>query len=245
MVRKTVLVAGILTFCAAAQSPSEPPTLLRVIRSLSRPGAEANVIQPYVHAKAAVQVIGMTAIAGMPEAWLVEAHDSFASIEDLDKTLGAVIAGGAASVMASGPDDLLTPSRTLIAIYRPEWSYRPEEALKIVARATYFHVSIYRSLSGANADFAELNRERRSGLESVNLDRPDMVCEVISGAPAGTYLVLAPLMSLRTLDDGIAVRTVHSPDPARGGKKAAETDVTREHLLFRVEPRMTYVPQAQ
>src|SRR5260370_692454 len=136
---KTVLVVGIITVCAAAQSPSEPPTLLRVIRSLARPGAEANAVQPYVHAKAAVQVIGMTAIAGMP----------------------------------------------------------------------------------------------------------DIGYEVISGAPAGTYLVLAPLTSLRTLDDGIAVRTVRSPDPARGGKKAAETGVTREHLLFRVEPRMTYTPEAQ
>src|SRR5258707_15768163 len=94
---KTVVVAGILILCAAAQSSSEPPTLLCVIRSLSRPGGEANAIQPYVHAKAAVQVIGMTAIAGMPESWLVEAHDSFASIEDLDKNIGAVMAGGAAS----------------------------------------------------------------------------------------------------------------------------------------------------
>src|SRR5258707_15776104 len=118
---KTVVVAGILILCAAAQSSSEPPALLRVIRSLSRPGAEANAVQPYVHAKAAVQVIGMTAIAGMPEAWLVEAHDSFASIEDLDRTLGAVMAGGGAGGMTSGPGGLPTPPRGAIALFWPGW----------------------------------------------------------------------------------------------------------------------------
>jgi hypothetical protein len=240
---KTVFVAGILIFCAIGQSSSEPPTLLRVIRSVARPGLEANVIQPYVNAKAPVMVFGMTAITGMPETWLVEAHDSFASIEDLDKTLGAVVPGGAASVMATGPDDLLTPSRAMIAIYRPEWSYRPQEALQLVSKATYYHVSIYRSLSGADADFAEVNRERRAGLASVNLDRPDIAYEVIGGAPSGTYLVLAPLTSLRTLDDGIAARSVRGG--GGGGAAAAKAGVTREHLLFHVEPRMGYVPEAQ
>src|SRR5258708_38507061 len=102
-VMKTVFVAGILTICAAGQSSSEPPTLLRVIRTVSRPGMEANTIQPYVRAKAPVMVFGMTAITGMPETWLVEAHDSVASIEDLGKTLGAGVPGGAASGVATGP----------------------------------------------------------------------------------------------------------------------------------------------
>src|SRR5450759_1433558 len=116
---KAVLIAGLSIFCAAAQSSSEPATLLRVIRSVSRPGLEAAAVQPYVNAKAAVTVFGMTALAGAPETWLVEAHDSFASIEDLDRTLVRVVPGGAASVMAAGPDDLLTPSRTCLLYTSP------------------------------------------------------------------------------------------------------------------------------
>jgi hypothetical protein len=238
---KAVLIAGLTIVSAAAQSSSEPATLLRVIRTVSRPGLEAAAVQPYVNSKAAVTVFGMTALAGAPETWLVEAHDSFASIEDLDRTLVRVVPGGAASVMVAGPDDLLTPSRTLIAIYRPEWSYRPQEALPMILKATYFHVSIYRSLT--DADFAEVTRGRRTGMERVNLDRPDIAYEVISGAPSGTYLVFAPLASLRTLDDGIAARAAHRESGGSGA--AAKAGVTREHLLFHVEPRMSYVGVSQ
>ena len=42
---------------------------------------------------AAVNVIGMTSVTGLPETWLVEAHYSFASVEDLDQRISAAVAG--------------------------------------------------------------------------------------------------------------------------------------------------------
>jgi hypothetical protein len=64
-----------------------------------------------------------------------------------------------------------------------------------------------------------------------------MAYQVISGATAGTYLFLAPLTSLKSLDDGIARTPIH----AESSKAAVENEIGRVHLLFRVEPAMSYV----
>jgi len=65
----------------------------------------------------------MTAMTGLPETWLLEAHQSFASIEDLDRGLTA-FAPLLPTADSAGPfqDDVLAPSRTMIATYRPGWS---------------------------------------------------------------------------------------------------------------------------
>jgi hypothetical protein len=241
---KTILLAGILASSIAAQTLTEPPPFLQLIR---KPRIGASPIRPYAEARAAVNVIGMTAVTGTPEVWLMEAHLAFASIEDLDKAVSAVAPAGALNEsLSQTQEDVLPPGRTLIALYRPEWSYRSPQAIRMFPAARYFHVSIYRIRPGADAEFGELVRLRRLAMDKANLDRPDVAYQVISGAPAGTYVFLAPLTSLRTLDDGVAKMPVFAEAfgaaEERGGKKlAAEAEISREHLLFRVEPRISWV----
>ena len=184
----------------AAQTLTEPPPFIQLIR---KPRIGAAPIRPYAEARAAVNVIGMAAVTGTPEVWLVEAHLAFASIEDLDKAVSAVAPAGALNEsLSQTPEDVLPPGRILIALYRPEWSYRSPQAIRMFPAARYFHVSIYRIRPGADAEFGELVRLRRLAMDKANLDRPDVAYQVISGAPAGTYVFLAPLTSLRTLDGG-------------------------------------------
>jgi hypothetical protein len=68
----------------------------------------------------------------------------------------------------------------------------------------------------------------------------------VSGAPAGTYVFLAPLVSLKTLDDGVADTPVYAEGIADArvktrNKVAPDSELGREHLLFRVDPRLSYV----
>ena len=223
----------LLAVFATAQTPAEPPALVRVIRSPLQPYSKL-----YADSHAAVTVLGMTSISGPSETWLIEAHDSFATIEDLDKAFSAVAPSGNLAPFALASDDVLAPSRTVIALYRPGWSYRPEEALKLLPKMRYFQVSIYRNRSGDDDAFAALVRSRAAGLDRINLDRPDIAYEVVSGAPSGTYLLLTPLVSLKTLDDSLAVRAGRS-DGARNS--AGRSEIGREHLLFRIDPRISYV----
>jgi len=186
----------------------------------------------------------MTSITGPAETWLIEAHNSFASIEALDKALHPFL-----SEMPSVgqpdqlPGDVLAASRSLIALYRPAWSYRPDQAIRLFPKARYFLVSIYLVRPGAEADFFESVRLRKGNLDSVNLDRPEIAYQVISGAPAGTYLFLAPLTSLKTLDEGLARTStyVESNPPGAKAGNGAQGEISRGRLLFRMEPGMSYV----
>ena len=231
---KTVLLGGILAFSAAAQAPTEPPPILQLIR---RPGAVIAPIRPYADARAAVDALGMVSITGPPEAWQIELHQSFASIEDLDKAVGPV---------APAQADPLALSSTLIAFYRPGWSYRADQAIRMFPRAHYFHITIYQVRPDAENDLGELVKLRRIGSDSVNLDRPDLAYQVVSGAPSGTFIFLAPLTSLKTMDEGVAETPVYAEGAAAAraktaSKVSADGEISREHVLFRVEPRMSYV----
>lgn len=233
---KTALSALFACVCVLAQSSGEPPSLVRLIRSFP-----ARVqTPPYADAHAAVTVLGLMPVSGPSETWLVEMHDSFASIENIDKALGGTFESLGARPELAG-DDVLSPSRALVALYRPAWSYRPEEAMRLLPKAHYFQVSIFRN-HGDEAAFGEVVRSRKAGLDSINLDRPDIVYEVVSGAPSGMYLILAPLTGLRALDEGLANR-ISDGRTQETAKKSAAADISREHLLFRIEPRMSYVSE--
>jgi hypothetical protein len=244
-VMRTLILCGLVAACAGAQSTTDPPPILQLVR---KPTGGVGLSRPYGEAGAAVNVIGMAAITGLPETWLVEAHGSFASIEDLDRGLSSVpVRPGAPSDALQ--DDVLLPSRTMIALYRPGWSYRPAEVMRLWPRARYVRVSILRIRPGTEADFGELVRLRKATRESVNLDRPDLAYKVISGAPGGTFVFLSPLQSLRTFDEGVAALPVSAEGLAAarakdGPKIELDSEISEEDLLFRIDPRISYVSDA-
>jgi hypothetical protein len=233
---RSLATAVLLTSAAAAQGPSDPPPLLQIIRIPA--GARAG--RPYESAKSAVDVIGITSITGLPETWLIEAHQNFASIEDLDLALQAHATARPANQFgeALAADELPGAPRTLIAAYLPNYSYRPGEATRNLPKARYFRVSIYRVRPGTVDFMNSLQLQRRRDYDQVNLDRPELAYRVISGAPAGAYLVLAPLASLRQIDEGM-LRLPSYLEPA--SDQTPDNALGREHLLFRVDPQISYV----
>jgi len=238
------LLAAILTSLGGAQSLSDVPPIVQLVR---KPGTGGASLKPYANSQAAINVIGMASVTGLPETWLVESHFSFASVEDLDQRISAV--SPVRSLGDTGDplqDDVLMPSRTMLALYRPNWSYRPDQAIRMFPRARYFQVSLFRIRPGTESEFGELIRLRRATADVINLDRPDLAYQVISGAPAGTFVFLAPIASLRNFDDGVNPVPVFAEGLANarakdGSKIAADTEMSREHVLFRVEPRISYV----
>src|SRR5205807_1873388 len=78
------------------------------------------------------QSLAMKTIAGAPQAWFIEPHDSMASIEKLDKDIEKMTALSAQNdAMSAQEGDLLTGTRTMIAVYRPDLSYLPSNALPV------------------------------------------------------------------------------------------------------------------
>jgi hypothetical protein len=219
---------------AAAQTLTEPPPLLRLHR---RPGAAS--VRSYADARIPVNVVGMAAITGPPETWLMEVHDSFASIENVDGSLGPLASFGTPDNPDQSSGDILAAARSLIAVYRPHYSYLPEQAIQALGKARYCEVTIYRVPPGSEGPFAEMVKSRRIMFNSINLDRPDLAYYVLSGAAAGTYVFLAPLASLKVLDEGLAKVPAHAEVSfAEAAKTGA---ITREHLLFRIDPATSWV----
>jgi hypothetical protein len=104
-------------------------------------------------------------------------------------------------------------------------------------------VTLYRIRPGAEADFSDALRTRKDIFDSINLDRPEIAYQIISGAPSGTYLLLAPLASLRVLDEGLPLRSLHAESRAAGAvnKARADFELSRGQVLFRVQPQISYV----
>jgi hypothetical protein len=231
---KTILLAVLAVCAAVAQSLTEPPPLVRLHRRLGTASA-----RPYADARSPVNVVGMAAVTGPPENWLIEVHDSFASIEAVDKSIHPPIPAGAMDDTGQSSGDILAGSRSLIAVYRPGFSYLPEQAVETLRRARYCQISIYQVHPGSESEFSELVKSRRIMFNSINLDRPDMAYYVLSGSVSGTYVFLAPLASLKVLDDGLA----KAPDYAKNiaAESVKTGGLTREHLLFRVEPAASWV----
>ena len=147
--------------------------MIRILRYPAR-AARTDLIRPYAEGGTAVQVLGLTAISGPPEKWLIEGHDSFASLQAVDSALSSATRGDA-------PADYLPFSASAIAAYRPGLSYRPEEAIRLLPKARYINASVYRIRADSSEEFAQLIGARRRALDSVNLDRPEIAYQVISG----------------------------------------------------------------
>jgi hypothetical protein len=239
--REMRLLAAILGACTIAHA--EPPTLIRLVRNVPNNGS---TIQPYINGKAAAIVLGWQSVSGLQETWLTELHDSFASIEDIDRALIGYLNDSRAGNTFSGYDDILPASRTMIGLYRPGLSYRSEEAAKGLPKARYLLVSIYRIRPGRDADFAELVKLRRAHYDTINLDRPEICYQVLSGAASGTFVFLTPLNSLKSMDDGLArtppyAEALRDANATTGRKIAAETEIGHESLIFRLDPRISSV----
>ncbi len=225
--RRLALWAVMLGCCALAQA--DPPSLVRVIRNSTLD------VRSYADAKTDVTVLGMTAASGPSESWYLEMHDSFASIEAVDKTFSIPRAAVPYS------DDVVPPSTTIIALYRQQLSHRADEAVKNMPKARYFLFSIHRIRSGAQAGFVDLVRMRRSHFESINIDQPEIAYQVMAGAPSGTFIFITPLASLKTFDDGLAKNPEgYSPAPAEQ-KLSAEVEIGHEYFLFRIDPRSSFI----
>jgi hypothetical protein len=236
----TKLILLILGCWPIAQVWADPPVLLRVIRNVQ----DVEPSRTYADARTALNVLGMRAVSGLDEAWLMEMHDSFASIEEVDRALASARPRNSNRSGYPVSDDVLAPARLLIALYRPGLSYRPDEAAKNLPKARYLLVSIYRIRPGNEAAFADMINLRRTRSDSINLDRPEIAYEVVAGAMSGTYLFVAPFPTLKTLDDGLARTPTYAEGVRDAGKKAvAETDISQERMLLRIEPGLSYVSE--
>ncbi len=245
--------AGIL--CAAvplaAQAPTDPPPILRIIREDIKQGKAAahrnnenSFMLEAALSKYPANVIGLTSLTGTDQAWFLEGHPSFDAIEN---TLAAFDKPGSKFEQIDELDaEFRSSSRSWIAVYRPDLSYRGADVMPSLPKARYFNVTMIRLQPGHDADFAELAHMAVDASQKAISDQPVAVYEAVSGLPNGTYFLFEPCSALKALDASAdrerAMFTAMGDSGAkRFQKTAGEAIASRESILFSIDPRMSYV----
>lgn len=246
--------AGVLCAAAphlAAQTAANPPAVLRIIREDIKEGkdsAHRNSENAFM-LEAAVShypahVIGMTSLTGTGQAWFLEGHDSFDAVE---KTLNAF---GATDSKFAQLDELdaeyRASSRSWLAVYRPDISYRPEDWVQDLPKARFISIDLIRSRHGHEADLEEVGRIIADAERKSMSDQPVAIYQIVSGPGTGTYLLFRPMSSLKPLDtdaerERAMIQAMGDTTAKRFNKDISEGVESSETLLFSLEPRMSYV----
>ena len=237
----------------SAQPPSEPPKVLRIFREDIKEGknvahekTEANFVQALARLKYPNNVLAMTTLTGMNQAWFLEAHDSFESIGKAEAFAEKEAVKVEMEKMDALDSEYRSSSRSWIAVYHPEMSYRAKELVETLPKARYFNVIIMRVRQERDQEFGDLAKMAIAAAERSNNDQPVVTYQIVSGAPNGTYLLLEPTPALKTLDEGPArSRAMFQAMGDSGVKKftktAEEAIATEESMLFTIDPKMSMV----
>ncbi|MGA9363823.1 MAG: hypothetical protein WBW16_05575, partial [Bacteroidota bacterium] len=192
---------------ALAQPPASPsmPKVVLIYREEVKPGkgaahekVEVGWPQAFAKANYPVHYLAMTSMAGQNEAWFLEGYDSFASIEKADQAIDKNTTLKTELEKLSERDgELLSGMRTLITTYRDDLSYRPNVTL---SQMRYMTVMTMRVRLGHDSDFVAMRKIVNAGHEKANIDEHWAIYQVVSGAPAGTYLLFLPMKSMAQMD---------------------------------------------
>jgi len=239
----------------AAQMPDQSPApqVLMVVREQIKEGREAAHVKaeeawPRIFQKGNVKThyLGMATEAGPSEAWFLEPYDSFGGMEKERAEIEQSPLAADLEVANVQDGDLRTGSRTLLAVFRSDLSYRPAEAMSSLPKCRHMAVTVLRIKYGHDAELAQAAKLLIDGDEKSGSDQPVLTYQVVSGGPSGTYLLFSPMDSLARMD--AAPARMAAARQAMGDRNrqhfdtiAPEVVQSSESLLFAFNPRMSYV----
>jgi hypothetical protein len=234
---------------------SHVPKVLRIYREEMKPGrggehekVEAGYVRAFQKANWPLHYIAINSLTGPSEAWFLEAHDSFASIEKEETDVEKMPELKAELTSLDAQDgELRTGGRGIIATFQPDLSFKPDSGGPL-AQDHFMSVLTLRVKPGQEAGFREAAKIVVEADEKAGMDQPVIVYSVFSGMPSGTYLMFFPLKSLDYYDS----RAEHSKAirEAMGQENwdkfqelSSKCIMSTEYALFSMSPRMSYVTE--
>jgi hypothetical protein len=235
------------------QEEAPAPRVLMVVREQIKEGreaahAKAEQAWPRIFQKGNVtsHYVGMTSESGPSEAWFLEPYDSFGGMEKARAEIVQSALAADLEVANVADGELRTGSRTLLAVYRNDLSYRPAQAMSSLPKCRHMGVTVLHIKYGHDADLVQLAKLLIDGDEKSGSDQPVLTYQAISGGPSGTFLIFSPMDSLARID--AAPARMATARQAMGDRNrqhfdalAPEVVQSSESLLFAFNPRMSYV----
>jgi hypothetical protein len=254
---KIGVALGLVLACAhqtCAQAATPAPNYLQIFREEVKVGhapahAKTEMGWPRAFAKHnwPTHYIAMTSITGPAEAWYVTPWQSLADWERDTAAIAGNAALQAEMDRLSGEDaQHLTNGRSLVARYRADLSHRPGVN---IPQQRYLSISIVRIRPGRNEDFEASRKISVDAHVKAGVNDNHSVYQVISGMPAGTFLIVTPMKSLAEVDASPQVHGQAFQDAIgdAGRKKLSELagsgTIGAETMYFAFSPEMSYPPK--
>jgi hypothetical protein len=238
-----------VSVAVAQDTPTPPPAMIQIYREEVKAGksplhvkSEANFVREFKANKLSPNYTALATITGPDEAWFIARYDSYAAF---GKDLAAQDKSPARAaldkdLLADG--ELLSRSSSIVARYRADLSYRPGVSIPLTR---YMNIAIVRIRPGHITDYEDSRKIIKAAHEKTALKFNYSGYQVISGMPAGTFMVMS---YGRTLADFDAATEIHGKayDDAIGddGRKklnenAAAGTIGIDSMIFAVDPRMS------
>ena len=227
----------------SAQEPGGPPAVLRIFREDIKEGkdaahekTEAAFMQAAAKAKYPVNILALTSMTGTSQAIFLEGHSTFASIADAQ----TVLETAEFRKLDAADAELRTGGRSMIASYRPDLSYGVDKIN--LPRVRFFNIDTIRVRQGQEQRFADLGKLLVAGAQKSGDTQPEVMYQVVSGAPSGTFVLLEPMESLKSMDEGperdraLIQAMRNGPETLR---ELSDSIANEESLLFNVDPVMS------
>jgi hypothetical protein len=239
------------TMRAQEAASTGPPKVLQIFVESVKPGkgeahakVEAGWPLAFRKAKWPVHYMAMTSMTGPSEAWFLSGYDSYSAWEADQKHVEQTPALQQELQRLSLQDgELLSGTRSIVATYREDLSYRPNFKL---GEMRYFTVTTMTVRQGYDSAFADIRKLVQAGHDKTKMDEHWAMFQVVSGMPSSTYLLFLPMKSLNEAD--IAIETHGKPyldaiaaDGRRQVQEFARAGyVSVESNLFAFSPKMSY-----
>ena len=115
-------------------------------------------------------------------------------------------------------------------------------------KARYLEISTFRVRLGRDEDFAAGVKMFQDAHKKAEIEEPWAVYQLVSGAPAGTYLIFTHLKSLQDLDSDMAydakVKEAMGEDNMKKMMRGTgDVFVWMESDVYSLDPKISYVPK--
>jgi hypothetical protein len=255
LIAKIVCIAWAGAASVFAQGlPTSQPDLLQIIREEIKVGHSRDHVKvesgwpaAYAKAKSPDYYVALESLTGTSEVWFALPFASHAALGDSmkresdDPVLAAELAR-----LSRADAEHISGLRTIHAVARKELSHG---SYPDTAKQRFYEITIFRVRPGHEADFEAAAKAYGSALGRVSPEAGFRVYEVVAGMPGPAFLVFSSVRSFAEFDKMVAddqatMKGMTAQEQAALQKFEAEGMNNAETHRFRLDPEMSYVPQA-
>lgn len=255
-----VLVLLVSAFSPAfAQEPAMkgPPKVLYIVREDIKPGLmgahnkhSASFANIFRSLDTPNHRIALVPVAGSEnEVIYITGCESFKQLEEILNGTDKKMSGASGNMRAEldrldkEAPVLHAGMRDMLTTYRPELSFNPNVDIRTMR---YFSITTVRVRPGHDAQYTDyVQKITNVARAKAKVDTLHVAAfQVVSGAPAGTYMYFRPMKSLAELDEpiGMRVRAAMGDDMRKDADKAVSDAVmSTETSTYWMSPGMSYL----